>query len=105
MLEPNLIKIHLKSTAIDYLIRKFAYRTENKVRNGPFTGPEIKKVLIDVNFYETLCPIEKDAFTTLKSLCNNFLGNHRSSDYKNLARNVIGLFGKMGYSMTIKLHM
>lgn len=40
-----------------------------------------------------------------KYLCVNFLGNYRSEDYREIASNLVRSFGKLGTSMTIKLHL
>jgi len=58
----------------------------------------------DPNFDKSLTPKEKRAWTALKSIIQNFLGNHRSEDYQRIVTDLLKRFQALGARMSIKLH-
>ena len=48
--------------------------------------------------------IEKAAWLSFKEVVNNFLGNHRSENYKDIVATMLKNFEKMGCLMNYKLH-
>ena len=55
-----------------------------KLKAGIFDGPQIRELMKDASFDESLNPIELFAWMALKSVIVNFLGNHRSSEYQKM---------------------
>lgn len=72
--------------------------------SGVFVGPQIRKVMKDENFVKTLKPVEKRAWKSFVALCENFLGNNRSENYKKVVDDFLTAYGKMGCRMSIKIH-
>ena len=61
-------------------------------------------MLKDDNFPTAMTAIQKAAWISFKKVIENFLGNHRSDDYKILISTMIRNFAKMGCNMSYKLH-
>lgn len=88
-----------------YLIDKFPKKSEAKVKAGIFNGPEIRTLLADERFTVVLENKERDAWESFKSVCQNFLGNHRAENYKELVERMLVNFKDMGVLMSPKIHL
>lgn len=55
-------------------------------------------------FYSLLSPFEKEAFSNIKSVCENFLGNHRAENYKEIVHNMLQSFKRLRINMSPKIH-
>ena len=82
----------------------FPRLSEAKVKEGVFTGPQIRDVLKDSTFPSRLSEVEREAWEAFQDVCSNFLGNHKSPNYKDIVRRLITSFGTMGCNMSLKLH-
>lgn len=87
-----------------YLENEFAYKSDAKLKQGIFDGPEIRRLLKDEKFPTTMTGIQKNAWLSFKEVVENFLGNHRSQNYRELVSKMITDFGEMGCLMSYKLH-
>lgn len=87
-----------------YLQQIFPTLSEAKLKEGIFVGPDIRKLMKDTKFDEKLSEIELEAWKSFKEVVRNFLGNHKSPNYEDIVKKMIENFGKMGCSMSIKLH-
>lgn len=92
------------SRAAATLISIFPRLSKEKIKGGIFDGPQIRKLFNDKNFPNVLSPLEKDAFFSVKAVVENFLGNHRSKDYKKLVEKLRLSFKKLNINITIKIH-
>lgn len=72
--------------------------------SGAFNGPDIKKMMASEKFYSLLSPFEKEAFSNIKAVCENFLGNNRSSNYKEIIHNMLQSFKRLRINMSPKIH-
>ena len=64
--------------ALGYLKSKFPKLSEGKIKEGVFIGPQIRKLMQGLEFYERLSSEEKKAWLSVKNVIRNFLGNHKS---------------------------
>ena len=48
--------------------------------------------------------VEKAAWFSFVSIVNNFLGNEKADDYREIVQNLIKNFQRLGCNMSIKLH-
>ena len=81
------------------------YKTRHHIKYvGVFIGPEIRKLMIAEDFVGKLNQVEKSAWLSFISLCKNFLGNKRRSNYVEVANEILEAHGEMGYNMSIKIH-
>lgn len=56
-------------------------------------------------FRQKLKPLEQEAFDCMKLVIENFLGNKRAANYKELITNMLNSFEKIKVSMSLKLHL
>lgn len=72
--------------------------------SGVFNGADIRKMMASEKFYTLLSPSEKQAFSYTKSVVENFLGNHRAANYKELVHNMLQSFSRLEIKMSLKIH-
>jgi len=92
------------SAGFQYLVNKFPKISAAKLKEGIFVGPQIREVLQDTNFVDSLNVEEKEAWQAFTWTCQNFLGNHKSPTYKADIQKLLNAFQKMGCRMSLKLH-
>lgn len=87
-----------------FLCEKFKRKSMEKIKAGIFDGPEIRELMKDAIFDESLNPIELAAWLSLKEVIVNFLGNHRSSKYQTMVDELMENYRKLGARMSVKMH-
>src|SRR5215470_1287932 len=88
-----------------FLKKKFSrVLTDEKLRAGVFTGPQIRSVISDSAFTGALNPAESAAWKAFVMLTENFLGNHRADNYVELVQNMLAAYERMGARMSLKMH-
>jgi hypothetical protein len=75
-----------------------------KIREGIFDGPQIRKLMMDDNFTDTMTEIEEDAWIAFKEFVKKFLGNIKDPLYKETVRNMLDKFKLFGCNLSLKLH-
>ena len=71
---------------------------------GIFDGPQIRKLIKDKDFIKSMTDVEKNAWEAFVSVVRNFLGNTKSSNYKELVQELTRSFQVLGCNMSIKMH-
>ena len=87
-----------------YMYRAFPNQTLEKLKAGIFDGPQIRKLMNDSCFQESMTSSELSAWRAFVNVAQNFLGNHRSCNYEELVKNLIDKFQEIGANMSIKMH-
>jgi len=87
-----------------YIFQKFPRLSYEKVKEGVFVGPQIRKLMQDENFETSMKSVAKDACASLKNVVENFLGNHKHPDYVEIVENLLENFHKLGCNMNLKIH-
>lgn len=87
-----------------YITKKMPKLSDAKLEAGIFDGPQIRTLLKDEHFIAHMTVDEKAAWTSFRKVCQNFLGNKKSHDYKKLVSDMIKNFQILGCNMSIKLH-
>lgn len=87
-----------------YIARKMHKLSDAKLEAGIFDGPQIRALFNDDNFTAQMTDAEKAAWTSFRKVSQNFLGNHKSPDYKELVSNMVKNYQILGCNMSIKLH-
>ncbi|KAI6647494.1 Receptor-type tyrosine-protein phosphatase epsilon-like [Oopsacas minuta] len=87
-----------------HLVGKFPKLSEAKIKEGVFVGPHIRQVFRDPDFEKTLSELEMSAWNSFKWVCENFLGNKKSSNYREGVETLLNAYEKMGCHMSLKLH-
>ena len=72
--------------------RKVSRISDAKLKEGIFDGPQIRALFEDKNFMRKMTVNEKAAWQRFKSVCENFLGNKKSENYKELVEEVLKNF-------------
>ena len=92
------------SDSFKYLYNAFPVITIEKMKAGIFDGPQIRKLIKDKDFIKSMTDVEKNAWKTFVSVVRNFLGNTKSSNYKELVQELTRSFQVLGCNMSIKIH-
>lgn len=93
-----------ESAAFKYLIQKFPTLSEAKVKEGIFVGPDIRQLLNDDNFELTMDNLQLAAWKAFRSICKDFLGNHRSPNYMDIVQELLQSYEALGCKMSLKVH-
>uniref|UniRef100_A0A1B6BZC3 Uncharacterized protein n=1 Tax=Clastoptera arizonana TaxID=38151 RepID=A0A1B6BZC3_9HEMI len=86
-----------------YLCRKFPNLSEAKLKEGVFVGPDIQKMMFDINFENTATRNEKEALVSFKEVVTNFLRNSKDPEYVTIVANMLNKFEKLGCLMSLKI--
>lgn len=105
----GLIKQFIKSLPKDgecfrYLCTKFPRLSEAKLKEGVFVGPDIRKLISDAAFAETMSEKEKETWDSFKDVVLEFLGNRRDENYKDIVTRMLNAFKEQGCNMSLKVH-
>lgn len=91
--------------AFSYLKTLFPKLSDAKIKEGVFVGPQIRKLIKnDADFEKTLIGIELDTWRSLKRVLSEFLGSHRSPEYKEIVHELLMNLKEMGCNMSLKIH-
>ena len=90
-----------KSAGFQHLESKFPNLSEAKIKEGVSVGPQIRQVFRDPDFEDTLSELELNAWNSLKWVCENFLGNKKSSDYREGVETLLNAYEKIGCRMSL----
>ena len=101
----NLVKaLDQDGAGFKYLVNKFPKLSLMKIKEGVFVGPQIRELMNDSQFDNSLAGDEKKAWESFKLVVSNFLGNHRSDNYKELIENLLESYQTLGCNMSLKIH-
>ena len=87
-----------------YIVNKLSTVSIMKLKAGVLNGPQIRRLVNDANFVESMTELEAGAWRSFVAVCKNFLGNHRSEDYVEQVETMLLSFEKLGCRMSIKVH-
>nr|XP_043069770.1 uncharacterized protein LOC122322224 [Drosophila bipectinata] len=68
----------------EYIAKKMPTLSVAKLEAGIFDGPKIRILFNDGNFTDHMTKTEKAAWTSFRDVCQNFLGNKKSPNYKKM---------------------
>jgi len=90
--------------AFQHLRSKFGLdKSEAKLKEGVFVGPEIRDLMLDDEFKQKLKPVESAAWEAFVLVVQNFPGNYRSDNYVELVENMLTAYQQMGARMSVKM--
>lgn len=75
-----------------------------KPRAGVLDGAQIRKLIKDPDFIDSMDHIERDAWRSFILVVRSFLGDTRAENYKELVQNMLASFRSLGCRMSIKVH-
>lgn len=101
----NFVKaINKDGEAFAYLKTIFPHLSSAKIKEGVFDGPQIKKLLQDQQFEHILSPNEAAAWNSFRQIVSGFLGNNKSSNYREIVEQLLQNYKKIGANMSLKIH-
>ncbi|GBM39096.1 hypothetical protein AVEN_169185-1 [Araneus ventricosus] len=105
----GLMKQFIKSLPKDeecfrYLCSKFPQLSDAKLKEGVFTGPDIRKLLSDSLFSETMGDKEEEALDSFKDVVPRFLENVKDPLYKTIVQRMLTAYETQGCNMSLKVH-
>ncbi len=103
-IKPGLIKLFVKALdengeCFKYICSVFPGLTIEKLKAGIFDGPQIHKL-----FVKTMSKNEASTWRAFVDVVQNFLGKHKSENYKDLVSSLLSTFCDIGANMSIKMH-
>ncbi|KAI6651178.1 hypothetical protein LOD99_5529 [Oopsacas minuta] len=87
-----------------YIRNYFPGISEEKKKAGIFEGPQIRKLLRDNCFKDSMNEEEKRAWQAFSNVVYNFLGIKKASNYKELVTELVDSYHALGCNMSIKIH-
>lgn len=87
-----------------YLKSKFPRISEAKIKEGIFVGPQIRELMKDHDFEESLNGVEEAAWKSFKKVATEFLGNRKAENYGELVSELLQNYKSLGCNMTLKIH-
>ncbi|UYV73879.1 hypothetical protein LAZ67_11001247 [Cordylochernes scorpioides] len=67
-----------------YLKQKYSSISDAKIKEGIFVGPQIRELLQDGNFQNSLNEVELAAWNSFRNVCKNFLGSVKVENYRDV---------------------
>ena len=87
-----------------YLCQAFPGLSIEKLKAGVFDGPQIRQLIKDTEFENSMNEIELEAWQAFVQVKRNFLGNEKAENYEALVSNMLIAYQKLGCNMSIKMH-
>ncbi|GBM84783.1 hypothetical protein AVEN_121909-1 [Araneus ventricosus] len=78
--------------------------SEAKLKEGVFTVPNIRKLLSDSLFSETMGDKEKEVWDSFKDVVHRFLENTKDPLFKTIAQRMLTAYEAQGCKMSLKVH-
>ena len=98
-------KLNPESYAFKHIQELFPKLSEAKVKAGIFVGPQVKRLMKSDSFFEKLSAVERRAWKSFVSVVKGFLGNHKADNFRNIVKELVNAYEKMGCRMLLKLHV
>ena len=112
--------LNKEGVCLKYIEEKFPYISLEKVKDGVFVGPKIRKLTKDAKFLSlepriradafgkfflsTMADVEKKTWLSFTEVVSKFLGNPKDSDYKTIVENTFACFEALECRMSLKVH-
>jgi hypothetical protein len=91
-------------SCFQYLGRKFAALSEAKVKEGMFDGSQIRQLMKDTAFTDSMSDIELGAWNAFTDVVKKVLGNAKDPQCEKIVGNMLEKLQMLGYNMSLKLH-
>lgn len=90
---------------LEYLTEFFKTQlSAAKVKEGGLNGKQLEKLFKNTEFIGKLSPLEKRAFKGIRKVSENFLGNKRADNYKEIVAEMLAAFKELRVHMSLKIH-
>ncbi|UYV78169.1 hypothetical protein LAZ67_16000358 [Cordylochernes scorpioides] len=78
--------------------------SDAKIKEGIFVGPQIRELLQEWNFEDSLNEVEAAAWNYFRNVCKKLLGNLKAENYSNLVNELLLSYKTLGCNMSLKIH-
>ena len=89
---------------LKYLCESFPALSYGKIKADVFDGPQIRQLMKDNAFPNSMNETERQAWLTFVSVVENFLSNIKSDDCRKVVETILENYHKLGCNMSIKVH-
>ena len=96
--------LNKEGNCFEYICRTFPGLSNEKLKAGIFDGPQIRKLLKDTNFVNSMNSVEAATWNAFTEVVNKFLGNVKHTNYVQIVHSFIQSFHALGCNMSIKVH-
>ena len=86
-----------------YLCQAFSGLTMEKLKAGIFDGPQIRQLIRDPEFENSMSEVELEAWKAFVPVVKSFLGNNKVRNYAELVNNMLTAFRNLGCNMSVKM--
>jgi len=90
-------------TAFLYLRQKFPLLSNAKIREGVYTGPDIRSLLRDEVLERIITGDEQRAWHVFREVVAGFVGNRRADNYNDLVEELLSPYQKLGFNISVKI--
>ena len=87
-----------------YFYQAFPWLTMEKLKAGIFDGPQIRLLIRDLVFENSMYEVELEVWKAFVRVVKNFLGNNKARNYTELVNNMLTAFRNLGCNMSVKIH-
>ncbi|UYV63053.1 hypothetical protein LAZ67_2002987 [Cordylochernes scorpioides] len=87
-----------------YPKQKCSSISDAKIKEGIFVGPQIRELLQDGNFQNSLNEVEAAAWNSFRNVCKNFLGSVKVENYRDIVDDLLLSYKALGCNMSLKIH-
>ncbi|UYV74009.1 hypothetical protein LAZ67_11001809 [Cordylochernes scorpioides] len=87
-----------------YLKQKCSSISDAKIKEGIFVGPQIRELLQNGNFRNSLNEVEAAAWNSFRNVCKNFLGSVKVENYRDIVNDLLLSYKALGCNMSLKIH-
>ena len=96
--------LNKKGDCFKYIYKSFAGLSAEKLKAGVFDGPDIRKLIKDADFVNSMDDLEKRTWCSFVDVVKNFLGNNRAVIYNELIEKMLKCYHEIGANMSINVH-
>ena len=90
--------------AMIYLKAKFSKLSDAKVSEGIFVGPQVRQLLLDDKFENSMTTVQRQAWCSFRNVVNGFLGKNKVENYESVVKELIKNYKKLLCNMSLKVH-
>ena len=87
-----------------YLCQAIPRLTREKLKVGIFDGPQIRQLIRDPEFENSMNEVKLEAWKAFVQIVKNFLGNSKARNYAELVNNMLIALRNLGCNMSVKMH-
>ena len=87
-----------------YSCHSFPDLSMEKLKNGVFDGPQIRKLMKDKNFSYSMNMDELTAWFAFAEVLENILGNHKTENYKKTVGNMLERLKHFQVNINMEIH-